>query len=160
MLGAARGSIGISGRIEDIWGSIVDRAAHERSKSESSPARHFVVLPKHEERLKYFSMFFLVHLGAGPNNQEGEIVTKFVPLDYGVCLENNLDWALDKNVMRQQRFAYDDTLVEFDRYYRSNDELEPQRPQCGIIYTESELRVAGMVLSWCPRIKLTSDPLP
>lgn len=55
--------------------------------------------------------------------------------------------------MRQQRFAYDDVLSRFDKFFGVTTERTFRCPQCSTVYTEGELAVAGMQLTFCPRDK-------
>lgn len=154
MLGSSRDGVAIPAHIEEIWDALTERAIHERAKSRASPSSHFVILPKHEEKLKYLNMFFLIHLlEQGRTTKKERLSRSLYSFDYGVCLENNLDWTWDKNVIRQQRFAYDDTLAEFDRYYRASVNPEYKCPDCGSVYPESQLQVAGTFLTFCPQDK-------
>ncbi len=66
-------------------------------------------------------------------------------------MENNLESTTDKNVLRQQRFAFDDVLREFDRYLESMEEQRYMRPKCGAVYAEKDLYVAGQRLQFCPK---------
>ncbi len=154
MLGSSRDGVAIPAHIEEIWDALTGRAIHERAKSKASPSSHFVVLPRHEEKLKYLNMFFLIHLlEQGRTAKKEKLSRSLYSFDYGVCLENNLDWTWDKDVVRQQRFAYDGTLAEFDRYYRASADPECKCSECGGIYLESQLQVAGTFLTFCPRDK-------
>jgi len=119
-----------------------------------------MVLPRFEEYLKYFNMFFLVHLlTQGRTTKKESVSRSLYCFDYGTALESNLGWADNKNIIRQQRFAYDDTLAEFDRYYRSFQEEAYQCPQCGRTYREEQLMVAGIRLSFCPLDREQLRPL-
>src|SRR5689334_10779565 len=79
---AARGGLAIPEHVGDMWDALLERATKEHRKSESSRRRrsaaansegqrpmestgsasHFMVVDRFEEHLKYFNMFFLVHL--------------------------------------------------------------------------------------------------
>lgn len=147
-LGAS--GIAIPGYCESIWNALVDRAIEERSKVEAT-ASHFMVLPKNEEKLRYLNMFFLVHLiTKGRTTKKEKLSRSLYAFDYGVCLENNLGYGTDKNTIRQQRYAYDDSLVEFDIYFSRIQEKKFQCKKCQRVYKESELYVAGQILIFCP----------
>ena len=64
-------------------------------------------------------------------------------------MENNLGFATDKNILRQQRFAYDDELRQFDEYFEKQSEPKYICPVCGAVYRESELRIKGKLLTFC-----------
>ena len=89
-------------------------------------------------------MFFLVHLlTQGRTTKKERFTRSLYSFDYGVCLENNLGWGDEKNVIRQQRFAYDGALSEFDRFFQVRDETEYVCPSCGKVFAESDLMVGG-----------------
>lgn len=151
MLGSSRDGIAIPAHVAELWHSLLDRAVKERTK-ESRGASHFVVLPRHEEALKYLNMFFLVHLlTKGRTTKKDMSSRSLYSFDYGVCVENNLEHTTDKNVIRQQRFAYDDVVEPFTvKYYTGEIEPTFRCPSCGKVYKESQLQVAGIILSFCP----------
>lgn len=160
MLGAARDGIAIPQYVSEIWDAITDRAIRERTKSSNGQASHFMVLPKNEERLKYLSMCFLVHLlEEGRTTKKEKLSRSLYSFDYGVCLENNLTWETGKNTIRQQRFAYDDTLAEFDGYFSSTEDPKYRCKDSGHQFQESQLYVAGVHLTFCPIDKSELVPL-
>lgn len=138
---------------DEIWSALLDKAIAERSKTEQ-PASHFLILPRNEVKLRYLKMFFLVHLlTQGRTTKKDKTTRSLYVFDYGICLENNLRYGTDKNVLRQQRFAYDDDLSKFDVHF---DRVRDQQficPKCGTIYKRSDLIVAGQVLTFCPKDK-------
>ena len=149
-LGAA--GLAIPGYCEAIWNTIVDRAIEERSKADSATSSHFMILPRNEEKLRYLNMFFLVHLVTkGRTTKKEKLSRSLYVFDYGVCLENNLGYGTDKNTIRQQRFAYDDSLYDFDVYFVRTTEKQYQCSSCATTYKESDLYVAGQLLNFCPK---------
>lgn len=146
--GASRDGIAIPTYIEDIYNAIISRATQEASKSEAQ-ASHFMILPENEPKLKYLNMFFVVHLMTrGRTTKKDRTGRSLYCIDYGICLEHNLGFAEHKNIIRQQRFAYDDILAPFDRYF-SRHEDHYKCPTCGKLYSEKELYVAGSQLRFC-----------
>jgi hypothetical protein len=147
--GAARDGLAIPEFAADIWEAILNRAVSERSKVDA-PASHFMVLPKTEVKLKYLSMFFVVHLlTKGRTTKKEKLSRSLYCIDYGICLENNLSFATDKNILRQQRFAYDDELAGFDAFFEKEDEPKYICSVCKTVYRESELRIRGKVMAIC-----------
>jgi hypothetical protein len=143
--------VAIPSYCEGIWNALVDRAIEERSKVDTTSS-HFMVLPKNEEKLRYLNMFFLVHLiTKGRTTKKEKLSRSLYALDYGVCLENNLGYGTDKNTIRQQRYAYDDSLSEFDVYFVKSLEKKFQCTACSSVYKESDLYVAGQLLNFCPK---------
>lgn len=150
LLGAAKDGVAIPAYVADIWDTLIERAVNERAKVTDHPASHFVVLPKNEAKLKYLSMFFVVHLlTKGRTTKKERLSRSLYCIDYGICLENNLSFAMDKNVLRQQRFAYDDDLAQFDTYFERESEPNFICPTCKNVYRESELRIQGKLLTFC-----------
>lgn len=146
--GASRDGIAIPSYIEEIHNAIISRASQEAAKSEAQ-ASHFMILPENEPKLKYLNMFFVVHLlTRGRTTKKDRTGRSLYCIDYGICLEHNLGFAEHKNVIRQQRFAYDDILTPFDRYF-SRHEDQFRCPKCGKLYSEKELYVAGSKLKFC-----------
>ncbi len=160
MLGASKGGVAIPAHVSDLWYALIRRASQERTK-ERRPASHFLVQPQFEEALKYLNMFFLLHLlTKGRTTKKDSASRSLYCFDYGVCLENNLDYTTDKNVIRQQRFAYDDVIQPYiERYYAHDSEQSYQCPTCGTIYKESEIQVAGRTLVFCPQDRADLQPL-
>ncbi len=153
MTGAARDGLAIPEHVPEIWDALIERATYERRKSDS-PASHFMIVPRYEERLRFLNMFFLVHLlEQGRTTKKESVNRSLYSFDYGITQENNLGWGDDKNVIRQQRFVYDDCLADFDRFYRGTEAQKYRCPECNTLYEESELTFSGGVLKFCPSDK-------
>ena len=148
--GAAKGGVAIPQYVLDIWDAVLSKAVFERTKVVDSGASHFMVLPRNEMKLKYLSMFFVVHLlTKGRTTKKEKFSRSLYCIDYGICLENNLGFATEKNILRQQRFAYDEELAPFDTFFEKEAEPQYACPACGTIYRESELRIHGKLLTFC-----------
>lgn len=146
--GAARGSVALPEYVSEIWDAVLARAVAERTKG--AEASHFMVLPKNEVRLKYLSMCFVIHLlTKGRTTKKDKSARSLYCIDYGVCLENNLGFAIDKNILRQHRFAYDSDLEQFDPLFEKVSEPTYTCPDCRETYRESELRIRGTVMTIC-----------
>lgn len=153
--GATRDGFAVPRFVFEMWDGLITRALTEKSKS-GGDASHFMVLVRNQERLKYLNMFFLVHLLTDGRTTKKESSPRgLYSFDYGICLENNLGFASDKNVIRQQRFAYDDVMKSFDKYFSDTEEKKYTCPQCGSVYLDSSLNVAGKRLTFCPEDKTT-----
>lgn len=156
------GAVGVAipSYCEDIWSTILDRAIEERTKADAASS-HFMLLPRNEEKLRFMNMFFLVHLiTKGRTTKKEKYSRSLYVFDYGVCLENNLGYGTDKNIIRQQRFAYDNALNDFDRHFTKTTEKKFQCPTCSTIYKESDLYVAGRLLSFCPNDRTDLEEVP
>lgn len=151
--------VGLPAFYLDIWHSLLERAIAERDKAAVSSS-HFMLLPKHEAKLKYFNMFFLAHLlTQGRTTKKDKASRSLYCFDYGVCLENNMVWGEDKNVIRQQRFAYDETLDAFENYFRDSQAKKWRCRSCGVVYNEADLQVAGLRLEFCPKDRSDLEPV-
>jgi hypothetical protein len=158
MFGASSGGVGIPTYVADLWRALLQRAAKERQK-ERKAASHFLTLPRHEEGLKYLRMFFLVHLlTKGRTTKKESASRSLFCFDFGVCQQNNLDFTSDKNVIRQQRFVYDDVMAQFERFYSRAAEPTFECTVCKRMYRESELQLSGETLKFCPKDKGDLQP--
>ena len=154
LMGAARDGIAIPAFHAEMWNVLITRAQQEKAKVADTAASHFLILARNEQMLSMLNMFFLVHLlTKGRTTKKERSTRSLYCFDFGICEENNLGFTTDKNVIRQQRFAYDDALVRFEKYFGVTAEATFRCPQCGTVYTESELVVAGTQLTFCPRDK-------
>ncbi|WP_186082692.1 hypothetical protein [Burkholderia gladioli] len=154
LLGAARDGVAVPAFYTDMWSSLLSRAQNERRKSPDGDASHFMVLEKNDKMLSVLNMFFLVHLVTkGRTTKKEKSTRSLYCFDYGVCEENNLGFSTDKNIIRQQRFAYDEVMEKFERYFGTPAEETFRCPSCNTVYAETELKVAGIRLNFCPRDK-------
>ncbi len=146
--GASKGGVALPEYVSDIWDAILTRAVAERGKG--AEASHFMVLARNEIKLKYLSMCFVVHLlTKGRTTKKDRSARSLYCIDYGICLENNLGFATDKNILRQHRFAYDSDLEQFDPLFEKASEPKYICPTCGDVYRESELLIRGVVMPFC-----------
>lgn len=151
--GASKDGLAVPRYVFEIWNALIQRAVAEKSKG-SRAASHFMVLVSNQERLKYLSMFFLVHLLTdGRTTKKESSPRTLYCFDYGICLENTLEFSEDKNIIRQQRFAYDNVLQRFDQYFQKQEDKRLVCTKCGTVYLEKELFVGGHRLTFCPADK-------
>lgn len=153
MLNAAKGGVAIPEVIIEIWNALLNRAQAERGKAGSAAASHFMILPEHEPMLKYLKMFFSVHLlMTGKSTKTDRTSRSLYCFDYGVCEENRLGFSTDGAIFRRDRFAYDDVLAPFEKFFSPTTERTYRcpTPGCNKTFKESELFVAGIFLTFCP----------
>lgn len=146
-------AIAIPPAVVEIWNALLRRAQAERGKGSGSDASHFMVIPEHENMLKYLKMFFLVHLlTTGKSTKADRTSRSLYCFDYGVCEENRLGFSSDGEIFRRDRFTYDDVLVPFEKFFNFTIEKTYHclTPGCGKTFKESELSVAGTFLTFCP----------
>jgi len=154
LLGASRDGVAVPAFYSEMWSALLARAQSERRKSPDGDASHFMVLEKNDRMLSVLNMFFLVHLVTkGRTTKKDKSTRSLYCFDYGICEENNLGFSTDKNVIRQQRFAYDEVLEKFERYFGTTAEETFRCPTCSTVYGEAELKVSGIRLTFCPRDK-------
>lgn len=163
LLGASRDGVAVPAFYSEMWSALLARAQSERRKSPDNDASHFMVLEKNDRMLSVLNMFFLVHLVTkGRTTKKDKSTRSLYCFDYGICDENNLGFSTDKNIIRQQRFAYDEVLEKYERYFGITAEETFRCPTCNTVYGEAELKVSGIRLTFCPRdkadlISLSSD---
>jgi hypothetical protein len=151
LLGASKDGIAIPPYVAELWFSLLERATHERRIDRKSVS-HFLALPKNEGILKYLNMFFLIHLlTKGRTTTKKDLALRSLYcFDYGMCLENNFGYSIDRDILRQQRFAYDDVIAPYEQYYARSAETTFYCDRCGTTYRESELQIGGKTLQFCP----------
>jgi hypothetical protein len=154
LLGAARDGIAIPAFHADMWNALLGRAQAERAKVSDAAASHFMIVARNEQMLSTLNMFFLVHLlTKGRTTKKEKSIRSLYCFDFGICDENNLGFATDRDIIRQQRFAYDDSITRFEKYFGITVEATFRCPTCGTVYSENELVVAGTRLTFCPKDK-------
>ncbi|MBW3571481.1 MAG: hypothetical protein KY467_10265 [Gemmatimonadetes bacterium] len=152
LLGAARDGVAVPAFHIDMWTALLDRAQQERDKAPEVAASHFLIAPKYEHMLSVLNMFFLVHLlTKGRTTKKERLARSLYCFEFGMCEEHGLGFATDRNMLRQQRFAYDKVLQPFEKFFGFTAEATFRCSTCGQVYRESELSVAGMQLMFCPR---------
>lgn len=138
---------------EDIWNALIEKAIKERSKSDGA-ASHFMLQSRYDVRLRFLNMFFIIHLlTKGRTTKKEKISRSLYVFDYGICLENNLDFTEDKNIIRQQRFVYDNVLASFDAHFTATTEPMFICRSCQTIYKKRDLMVGDQPLRFCPKDK-------
>lgn len=123
----------------DMWNSILNKAISEKSKHSDRPASHFLVDPIRKDYLNILCENFIIH------NLEDSRSSKYggnyalYSIDYGICTENNIKYAEEKDEFTAFRFVYDNVLSEYDPYF-INEKLKSYRcPACEKIYDEKEV---------------------
>ncbi|MEY2362597.1 hypothetical protein R6U76_23140 [Lysinibacillus capsici] len=123
----------------NMWKELVNRALNEKEKNNERPSSHFMIDPLRKEYLNIFCENFLVHL------LEEDRASKYggnyylYVLDYGVCLENNIKYAEEKDEFTAVRFIYDSVLLNYDPYFLTGNQKSYKCSTCGCIYEENEV---------------------
>ncbi len=159
LLGAAKNGVAIPEYVSEVWKELIDRASKERKKGR--PASHFLLSPKFEDVLKYLNMFFIVHLVTkGRTTKKDSSSRSLYVFDYGICTDYNLDYTIEKNVIRQQRFVYDDVIEPFfNKFFNKTTDSQFVCPNCKSVYQENQLYAAGIPISYCPKDRTDLKPL-
>jgi len=148
VLGAARDGVALPQYVEALWSALLDRARTERSKVRDVDASHFMIHHRYEHLLRHLTTFFLIHLlDKGRTTKKESLSRNLYCFDFGVCEENNLGFAVSKNVLRQQRFVYDDVVSRFEA---ESGVRRFKCPKCGRVYRAQDLVIAGgQRISFC-----------
>ncbi|WP_139492462.1 hypothetical protein [Brevibacillus dissolubilis] len=122
-----------------MWKELLNRALNEKEKNAERPSSHFMIDPIRKEYMNVFCENFLVHL------LEEDRASKYggnyylYALDYGVCLENNIRYAEEKDEFTAVRFIYDSVLSNYDPYFITSNQKNYKCSTCGHIYEENEV---------------------
>jgi len=123
----------------NMWKELMNRALHEKEKNAERPSSHFMIDPIRKEYMNIFSENFLVHL------LEEDRASKYggnyylYTFDYGICLENNIRYAEEKDEFTAVRFIYDSVLSNYDPYFITSNQKSYKCSTCGHIYEEYEV---------------------
>lgn len=138
----------------EIWGRLISRAQKERQKTDDKAASHFHVLPKREQHLAKLSEYLIVHLLVKARTTKKDTTKRHLySFDFGICNEFGIGFTSDKNIIRQQRFVYDNELEVYDKDFDISFETTYICKRCQISYTKDQLFLEklGMYLDRCPR---------
>lgn len=137
----------------DMWLKLSDRAQNERKKSKDKAASHFNVLPFREKHLSKLSEYLIVHLVKKARTTKNDTTKRnLYCFDYGLCNELNLGFSTDNNIIRQQRFIYDNELELFDKEFDIKFETTYLCRRCQVSYTKDQLYLEklNIYLDKCP----------
>lgn len=128
----------------DMWNSILNRALSEKSKNkkEPRPSSHFMLDPLRRKYMNIFCENFLVHLLEESRASKYGGNYLLFSIDYGICIENNILFAEEKNEFTAARFIYDNTIAQYDCYFVEEQLKSYKCPICERIYKEEEVAQA------------------
>lgn len=137
----------IPGYYMDMWNALLGKALSEKNRNVDRPASHFMIDPIRKKYLNVFCENFIVHcLEESRASKYGGNYILYA-LDFDVCNENNILYAIEKDEFTAARFIYDNVFQQFDCYFMK-DRLKSYRcPVCNVIYEESD--VAHMKVKRC-----------
>lgn len=128
----------------DMWNSILNRALAEKNKNkkEPKPSSHFMLDPMRKKYMNIFCENFLIHfLEESRASKYGGNYLLF-SIDYGICVENNILFAEEKDEFTPARFIYDNTIAQYDCYFVEEQLKSYKCPECERIYKEEEVAQA------------------
>lgn len=128
----------------DMWNSILNRAVTEKNKNkkEQRPSSHFMLDPLRKKYMNIFCENFLVHLLEESRTSKYGGNYLLYSIDYGICTENNLLFAEEKDEFTAARFIYDNVIAKYDCYFVEEQLKSYQCPICKKIYKEEEVAQA------------------
>lgn len=128
----------------DMWNSILNRALIEKNKNKKDPkpSSHFMLDPIRRKYMNIFCENFLIHfLEESRASKYGGNYLLF-SIDYGICIENNILFAEEKDEFTPARFIYDNTISQYDCYFVEEQLKSYKCPKCERIYKEEEVAQA------------------
>ena len=130
----------------DMWNSILSRALSEKNKNNNKrvqrPSSHFMLDPLRRKYMNVFCENFLVHLLEESRTSKYGGNYLLFSIDYGICMDNNILFAEEKDEFTAARFIYDNTLSQYDCYFMEEQLKSYKCPNCARIYKEEEVAQA------------------
>lgn len=128
----------------DMWNSILKKALNEKNKNKkgAKPSSHFMLDPVRKKYMNIFCENFLLHfLEESRASKYGGNYLLF-SIDYGICTENNILFAEEKDEFTSARFIYDNVIASYDCYFVEEQLKSYKCPECQRIYKEEEVAQA------------------
>ncbi|RKI38501.1 hypothetical protein D7V86_16920 [bacterium D16-51] len=128
----------------DMWNSILNKALTEKNKNkkEPRPSSHFMLDPLRKKYMNIFCENFLVHLLEESRASKYGGNYLLFSIDYGICAENNILFAEEKDEFTAARFIYDNIIAQYDCYFVDEQLKSYQCPICKRIYKEEDVAQA------------------
>lgn len=128
----------------DMWNSILTRALSEKNKNkkEPRPSSHFMLDPVRRKYMNVFCENFLIHLLEESRASKYGGNYLLFSIDYGICTENNIIFAEEKDEFTAARFIYDNVIAQYDCYFVDEQLKSYQCPVCKKIYKEEDVAPA------------------
>lgn len=125
---------------DDMFEAILTRARQERKVNSYKGANMFLVSSFRDSHFKYLTENYLIHLlkKGTETSVKGETGLSLYMIDFSFIDKYNLDFTLDRDTYRQQRFVYNDIIKNFDVYF-TNTRKAFKCPLCGTEYTNEQL---------------------
>lgn len=132
----------IPGFYMDMWNSLLKKALDEKNKNVNRPASHFMIDPLRKKYLNVFCENFMVHCleDSRASKYGGNYV--LYAIDYDICSDNSIVYALEKDEFTAVRFIYDTVFQSYDGYFMKERIRSYKCPICSRIYEESEVAQA------------------
>lgn len=128
----------------DMWNSILNKALNEKNKNkkELRPSSHFMLDPLRKKYMNIFCENFLIHLLEESRASKYGGNYLLYSIDYGICIDNNILFAEEKDEFTAARFIYDSIISQYDCYFIDDKLKSYQCPTCKKIYKEEEVAQA------------------
>lgn len=140
---------------EDMLEEILTRARKERKVNTGKAANMFLVKSFRDSHFKYLTENYLIHLlKKGETSVKGETSLSLYMIDVSFIYSYNLGFTLDRDIYRQQRFVYDDVMINYDVYF-TKTRKEYKCPCCDKEYTQEQLLLPQLdtYIDFCPKDK-------
>lgn len=125
----------------DMWNSLLNRSLSEKNKykKEPKPSSHFMLDPLRQKYMNVFCENFLIHLLEDSRASKYGGNYLLFSLDYGICIENNILFAEEKDEFTAARFIYNSAISKYDCYFAEEQLRSYKCPNCNRIYKEEEV---------------------
>lgn len=144
--------------VQDLLYSIIERAQKEQQKNTEKQSSFFSWLPEKETYLAKLEENYLIHkILTNQRLKDQKIDVDIFALDYGICLENKLNYytaATEKRQDRdfvQTRFFYDEIATNYDSFFNTEGVYKCTKCGTDISYTKNDITLKnGKILTRCP----------
>lgn len=129
----------IPGFYMDLWNKILEKAITEKNKFPNRAASHLMIDPTRKEYLNILCENFLLHfISENIASKHGGSYNLY-SLDYDICTEYNIKYAIKKDDYTPIRFIYDPVLSGFDAYFLKTKQKSYRCSICNKIYDENDV---------------------
>lgn len=143
---------------QNLLNDIIERAKKEQTTNKDKQASFFTWLPSKEFYLSKFEEHYLLHkIQHNHRLKDQKIDVDVYAIDYGLCLENKLNYYSSSKEKRQDRdyiqtrFFYDAIAIKYDSFFIKEDTFKCGKCSQGQVFSKSDLTLkSGIVLSNCP----------
>lgn len=143
---------------QGLINDIIERAKKEQVTNKDKQASFFTWLPSKEFYLSKFEEHYLLHkIQHNHRLKDKKVDVDVYAIDYGLCLENKLNYYSSSKVNRQDRdyiqtrFFYDTVAIKYDSFFIKEDTFKCGKCPEGQVFSRSDLTLRnGIIISHCP----------